>query len=57
MGWGQDAHPPKTEALFPDLCLPRLTQGPGKMKPAVIGDFMRYSVPPVHPSEAQGGSP
>lgn len=34
MDWGQDAHPPQTEALFPDLCLSRLTQGPGKTKPA-----------------------
>ena len=33
-GPGANAHLPKAKALFPDLCLPGLTQGPGKMKPA-----------------------
>ena len=35
-----DTHPPELEALFPDLCLPRLDQGPGKMKP--VNDWNLY---------------
>lgn len=30
---GGDTHPPESEALLPDLCLSRLTQCPGNMKP------------------------
>ena len=49
-----DTHPPEPEALFPDLCLPRLNQGPGKMKPVNDWNLWTRSVPPARPSEPQG---